>query len=160
MFQRIWRYLNALINGKLDEWEDPEIILNQATKEMKENQIKNRELAVQAITQKNNLQAEVDKAERMVAELERRATVAVQAGNRELAKQFLKEKALHDQTLQSMLSSKDFGALQAPASQERFQRLNQPPLFLGLQIFFDRLRAGPGVDGASARSAVSLEVQQ
>ena len=42
MFQRIWRYLNALINGKLDEWEDPEIILNQATKEMKENQIKNR----------------------------------------------------------------------------------------------------------------------
>jgi phage shock protein A len=102
MFQRIWRYLNALINGKLDEWEDPEIILNQATKEMKENQIKNRELAVQAITQKNNLQAEVDKEERMVAELERRATVAVQAGNRELAKQFLKEKALHDQTLESM----------------------------------------------------------
>jgi phage shock protein A len=102
MFKRIWRYLNALINGKLDEWEDPEIILNQATKEMKENQIKNRELAVQAITQKNNLQAEVDKSERMVAELERRATVAVQAGNRELAKQFLKEKALHDQTLQSM----------------------------------------------------------
>jgi phage shock protein A len=102
MFQRIWRYLNALINGKLDEWEDPEIILNQATKEMKENQIKNRELAVQAITQKNNLQAEVDKEERMVAELERRATVAIQAGNRELAKQFLKEKALHDQTLESM----------------------------------------------------------
>ena len=102
MFKRIWRYLNALINGKLDEWEDPEIILNQATKEMKENQIKNRELAVQAITQKNNLQAEGEKAERMVAELERRATVAVQAGNRELAKQFLKEKALHDQTLESM----------------------------------------------------------
>ena len=102
MFQRIWRYLNALINGKLDEWEDPEIILNQATKEMKENQIKNRELAVQAITQKNNLQAEVDKEERMVAELERRATLAVQSGNRELAKQFLKEKALHDQTLTSM----------------------------------------------------------
>ena len=102
MWQRFWRYLNALINGKLDEWEDPEIILNQATREMKENQIKNRELAVQAITQKNNLQAEVDKEERMVAELERRATVSVQAGNRELAKQFLKEKALHDQTLESM----------------------------------------------------------
>ncbi|HLJ54343.1 MAG TPA: PspA/IM30 family protein [Chthonomonadaceae bacterium] len=102
MFQRIWRYLNALINGKLDEWEDPEIILNQATREMRENQIKNRELAVQAITQKNNLQAEVDKEERTVAELERRATLALQSGNRELAKQFLKEKALHDQTLESM----------------------------------------------------------
>ncbi|HZP81690.1 MAG TPA: PspA/IM30 family protein [Chthonomonadaceae bacterium] len=102
MFKRIWRYLRALVMGKLDEWEDPEIILNEAVREMKENQIKNRELAVQAITQKNNLQAEVDKEERMVAELERKATLALQSGNRELAKQFLKEKALHDQTLQSM----------------------------------------------------------
>src|SRR5437016_13044640 len=104
VFTRMWRYLKALVNGKLDQWEDPELILNEAVKEMKENQIKNRELAVQAITQKNNLQAEVDKEERMVAELERRATVSVQAGNRELAKQFLKEKALHDHTLASMLN--------------------------------------------------------
>lgn len=102
MFKRMWRYLRALVMGKLDEWEDPEIILNEAVREMKENQIKNRELAVQAITQKNNLQAEVDKEERIVAEMERKATLALQAGNRELAKQFLKEKALHDQTLQSM----------------------------------------------------------
>ncbi len=68
-FVRAWRYLKALISGKLDKWEDPEIILNEAVREMKENQIKNRELAVQAITQKNNLQAEVDKEERLVAEL-------------------------------------------------------------------------------------------
>ena len=58
---------------------------------MKENQIKNRELAVQAITQKNNLQAEVDKQERLAADLENKATRSLQAGNRELAKQFLKE---------------------------------------------------------------------
>src|SRR5579871_6445446 len=101
-FVRAWRYLKALISGKLDEWEDPEIILTQAVNEMKENQIKNRELAVQAITQKNNLQSEVDKEERLVAELERKAALALQSGNRELAKQFLKEKGLHDQTLESM----------------------------------------------------------
>src|SRR5579871_1767721 len=69
---------------------------------MKENQIKNRELAVQAITQKNNLQAEVDKEERLVAEYEKKATIALQGGNRELAKQFLREKALNDQTLGSL----------------------------------------------------------
>ncbi len=102
MFKRMWRYLRALVMGKLDQWEDPELILNEAVREMKENQIKNRELAVQAITQKNNLQAEVDKEERIVAEMERKATLALQSGNRELAKQFLKEKALHDQTLTSM----------------------------------------------------------
>jgi phage shock protein A len=101
-FVRAWRYLRALISGKLDQWEDPEIILNEAVREMKDNQIKNRELAVQAITQKNNLQAEVDKEERLVAELERKAALALQSGNREVAKQFLKEKGLHDQTLESM----------------------------------------------------------
>ena len=85
-FNRAWRYLLALINGNLDKWENPEIILNEAVREMKENQIKNRELAVQAITQKNNLQAEVDKEERLVAEYERKATLALQSGNRELAK--------------------------------------------------------------------------
>ena len=101
-FTRFWRYLRALLNGKLDQLEDPEIILNEAVREMKENQGKNRELAVQAITQKNNLQAEVDKEERIVAEMERKATVALQAGNREMAKQFLREKGLHDRTLESM----------------------------------------------------------
>jgi len=99
---RFFRYLRALINGNLDQWENPEVIINEAVREMKENQIKNRELAVQAITQKNNLQAEVDKETRLVAEFERKATLALQGGNRELAKSFLKEKALHDQTLQSM----------------------------------------------------------
>ena len=101
-FTRAWRYLMALMQGKLDQWEDPEIIINEAMREAKDNQIKNRELAVQAITQKNNLQAEVDKEERLVAEFERKATLALQSGNRELAKQFLKEKALHDQSLGSM----------------------------------------------------------
>ena len=92
----------ALMQGKLDQWEDPEVIINEAQREARENQIKNRELAVQAITQKNNLQAEVDKSERMVAEFERKATLALQSGNRELAKQFLKEKAMYDQTLATM----------------------------------------------------------
>src|SRR5579871_4399913 len=101
-FTRFFRYLRALINGNLDKWENPEIIINEAVREMKENQIKNRELAVQAITQKNNLQAEVDKETRLVAEFERKATMALTGGNRELAKSFLREKALHDQTLQTL----------------------------------------------------------
>ncbi len=101
-FTRFWRYLKALLNGKLDQYEDPEVILNEAVREMKDNQIKNRELAVQAITEKNNLQAVVDKEERTVAELEKKATIALQGGNRDLARQFLKEKALHEQTLENM----------------------------------------------------------
>ncbi len=101
-FARFWQYFKSLLHGKLDQWEDPEIIINNAVREMKDSQIKNRELAVQAITQRNNLQAEVDKNERVVAQLEQKAELALRSGNRELAKQFLKEKANYDQTLESM----------------------------------------------------------
>ncbi|MCX6381977.1 MAG: PspA/IM30 family protein [Armatimonadetes bacterium] len=101
-FVRAWRYLKSLLHGKLDQWEDPEIIINDAVREMKESQIKNREMAVQAITQRNNLQKEVDNQERTVADLEKKAMMALQGGNRELAKQFLKEKATYEQTLGSM----------------------------------------------------------
>lgn len=102
VFKRIINYLRALIMGKLDEWEDPEHIINDAVRQMRENQVKNRELAVQAITQKNNLQAEVDKLTRQVADLEKKAVTALQAGNRELAKVFLKEKAQYENTLEVM----------------------------------------------------------
>ncbi len=101
-FVRAWRYLKSLLHGKLDQWEDPEIIINEAVREMKDSQIKNREMAVQAITQRNNLQKEVDNQERTVADLEKKAMMALQGGNRELAKQFLKEKATYEQTLGSM----------------------------------------------------------
>ncbi len=104
---RFFRYLKALINGNLDQWENPEVIINEAVREMKENQARNRELAVQAITQKNNIQAEVDKETRLVAEFERKATLALQGGNRELARSFLREKAMHDQMLGTMRGSLD-----------------------------------------------------
>lgn len=105
VWKRMMRYLRALIMGKLDELEDPEMMINETMREMRENQIKNRELAVQAITQKNNLQAEVDKLERSVTDLENKATRSLQAGNRELAKTFLREKSIQEQTLATMRTS-------------------------------------------------------
>ena len=52
MFSRIMRYLKGLLGFKLDQLEDPEILLQQAQQEMREAQAKNRERAVQAITRK------------------------------------------------------------------------------------------------------------
>ncbi len=79
-----------------------EEVLNQAVQEMKESQIRNREYAVQAITQKNNLQAEVDKEERMLAEFKRKALKTLDEGNRPLAEQFYKERQRHEQTCEIM----------------------------------------------------------
>jgi phage shock protein A len=104
-FKRIYNYLRGLIFGTLDKWESPEVILDQAVREMKDSQIKNRERAVQAITQKNNLANMVDKEEKIVRSLEGKATLALQQGNRELARTILREKGTRDGTLEQLRSS-------------------------------------------------------
>ena len=101
MLSRIMRYLKGMLGFKLDQLEDPEILLQQATQEMKEAQAKNRERAVQAITQKNNLQALVDQTQKMVDNLQAKAELALKNGDRDLARQLLVEKGQYDATLQS-----------------------------------------------------------
>jgi phage shock protein A len=105
MFKRIYRYLRALIFGKLDQWENPEVILDEAVREMRDGQIKNRERAVQAITQKNNLQAMVDRDEKISRDLEAKAAIALQQGNRELARTILREKGQRDTSLEQLRAS-------------------------------------------------------
>ncbi len=92
MFRRIMGYLKALFGIKMDSWEDPEVLIAQAQTEMKEAQAKNRERAVQAITQKNLLQAEVEKTTKAMANLDAKAQMALKNGDRDLALQLLREK--------------------------------------------------------------------
>ncbi len=72
MFGRIWRYLKALVLGKLDEMEDPEVLLQQAQREMRDNLAANRQRAITAITQKNNLKSLLDEQEKRIAQSRRR----------------------------------------------------------------------------------------
>lgn len=105
MLSRIMRYLKGLLGFKLDQLEDPEILLQQAQQEMREAQAKNRERAVQAITAKNNLQAEVDRTQKMVANLGAKAELALKNGDRDLARQLLVEKGQYDTALTSLNAS-------------------------------------------------------
>lgn len=105
MFGRIWRYIQGLLGFKLDQLEDPEILLQQAQQEMRENQAKNRERAVQAITQKNNLQAEADKTQKIVDNLQAKAELALKNGDRDLARQLLVEKGQYETTLVTIQQS-------------------------------------------------------
>jgi len=99
MLGRIMRYIKGLLGFKLDQLEDPEILLQQAQQEMRENQAKNRERAVQAITQKNNLQALVDQTQKTVDNLQAKAEVALRNGDKDLARQLLVEKQQYEGTL-------------------------------------------------------------
>lgn len=107
MLQRIFGYLKALFSGKLDQLEDPDVLLKQAQDEMQELHAKNREQAVQALTQKNNLQVEVDRTTKEVNDLQLKAEMALKQGNRDLALQLLREKQAREANLTSLQTSLD-----------------------------------------------------
>jgi phage shock protein A len=79
--------------------DDAEILLQLAQSQMREAQAKNRERAVQAITQKNNLQALVDQTQKMVTRLEERAETARQADDLDLEQGLLAERGQYLLTL-------------------------------------------------------------
>jgi phage shock protein A len=107
MFGRLWRYLKALFLGKLDELENPEVLLQEAAREMRENLAANRQRAVTAITQKNNLKSLLDEQEKRVAQLEAQAEMAVKRGDRDLARRVLREKMTFEETITSTRVSYD-----------------------------------------------------
>lgn len=86
----------------MDKLEDPEIMLDQAKRDMQEALIQNREKAVQAIAQRNRLQAMYDEQVRKAAQLENQAAAALKQGNRDLARNFIREKATTDASLESL----------------------------------------------------------
>lgn len=102
---RFFRWLKALFNRGMDRLEDPEIMLDQARRDMQETLIGNREKAVQAITQKNRLQGMYDDAVKRSTQLESQATMALKQGNRELARQFIREKTNNDATIATLQGS-------------------------------------------------------
>jgi phage shock protein A len=100
--KRFFAWLRALFGRTMDKLEDPEVMLDQARRDMTQALVANREKAVQAITQKNKLQGMMDEAERKSSQLEQQAATALKQGNRELARNFLREKATTDATLESL----------------------------------------------------------
>lgn len=103
--RRFFNWLKALFNRMMNKLEDPDLMLDQARRDMQETLRDNKEKAVQAITQRNNLQAMVDEHERKTAQLEQQAVMALKQDNRDLARQFLREKANYSTTLESLKAS-------------------------------------------------------
>lgn len=94
--RRFFNWLKAIFNRGMDKLEDPDIMLDQARRDMQQALAQNRERAVQAITQRNLLQMNLDQVLAKSKQLENQATMALQQGKRELALQFMREKATND----------------------------------------------------------------
>lgn len=85
--------------------DDAEALLQHAQSQMREAQAKNRERAVQAITAKNQLQAQVDQAQRMVDNLGAKAQKAHEAGDFDLERHLTIEQAQYERSLQKLKTS-------------------------------------------------------
>jgi Phage shock protein A (IM30), suppresses sigma54-dependent transcription len=105
MLKRFWNYIKSLFGMGLDKLENPDILLEQAQREMTEMHARNRERAVQAITQKNNLQQMVDDLQKRVDNLQAKAELALKRGDRDLALQLLKEKQGYEISLNTTKES-------------------------------------------------------
>lgn len=105
MFKRLINLFRSWFGFGLDKLENPDILLDQARREMQELHQRNRERAVQAITQKNNLQQMVEDLQRTVDNLQSKAEFALKRGERDVALQLLKEKQSYEESLSTTKES-------------------------------------------------------
>lgn len=105
--QRFFNWLKSLFNRAMDKVEDPEMMLDQARRDMQQTLVANREKAVQAITQKNRLQNMLDETKQKSASLENKAAMALKAGDRETATMLMREKMNNDASLATLQQSYD-----------------------------------------------------
>lgn len=102
---RFWRTVRAWLSGAdameayAPDGEDPEALLARAQQEMQELHARNRDRAVRAITQKNNLQQMMDDTQKRVEILQGRAETADNHGDSEMADKLRLEAAAFQQTL-------------------------------------------------------------
>jgi phage shock protein A len=97
--KRFWKWLQALFNLFMDKVEDPMMMIDQAKRDMQESLVKNRERAVQAITQRNNLAALERNCKAQIERNKAQAAMALKQGNRPLALQFAKEMSVNEAQL-------------------------------------------------------------
>ena len=105
--KRFFNWFKAIFNRTMDKVEDPDIMLDQAKRDMQQAIVSNREKAVQAITAKNRLQSLLEDMKRKSATLESQAATALKTGNREMAATFMREKMNNDASVTQLQTSYD-----------------------------------------------------
>jgi phage shock protein A len=99
---RFFNWIKALFNRGMDKLEDPDIMLDQARRDMQAALSGNQEKAIQAITQRNQLEKLLQDQQAKSAALEKNAETALKQGDRDTARAFLREKANADANIQGL----------------------------------------------------------
>eukprot|EP00527_Entomoneis_sp_CCMP2396_P000233 CAMPEP_0198136916 /NCGR_PEP_ID=MMETSP1443-20131203/468_1 /TAXON_ID=186043 /ORGANISM="Entomoneis sp., Strain CCMP2396" /LENGTH=315 /DNA_ID=CAMNT_0043798213 /DNA_START=33 /DNA_END=980 /DNA_ORIENTATION=+ len=97
LFDRFSRVAKANINNVLKTLEDPEKILNQAVEDMQTDLVKVRQSYAEVTATQRRLLKQKEQAEAMSADWYKRAQLALQKGEEELAREALSRRQVHQE---------------------------------------------------------------
>lgn len=92
IFQRITKLVEANVNSMLDKAEDPEVMVRQLIREMEESIIELRRETVKAVGARKLLEKKMLLLNEKSADLQQKATLALENGNEDLARKLLEQK--------------------------------------------------------------------
>ncbi|MEB3337238.1 MAG: PspA/IM30 family protein [Leptolyngbyaceae bacterium] len=102
LLDRISRVIRANINSLVGQAEDPEKILEQAVLDMQEELIQLRQAVAQAIATQKRTERQYAQAHSTAEEWYRRAQLALQKGDDNLAREALTRRKSYEETAQAM----------------------------------------------------------
>jgi phage shock protein A len=123
VFGRIWRLIKGWLLIGVEKAEDPEVILTEAQESMRRELEKAKESAVQAIAARNQLRGVLQDQMNTIASLEAKARAALKAGDEDLARQLLMEKATYDQNIENLKGQLEQAEQAAVAVKENIKRM-------------------------------------
>jgi phage shock protein A len=97
IFSRLAQLIKSNLNDLISKSEDPEKMLNQVVLEMSNQLIEAKKQVAASIADEKRLAKQLEQETANATEWERRAMMALRAGNEELAKEALARKKEHDQ---------------------------------------------------------------
>ncbi|MFH1810837.1 MAG: PspA/IM30 family protein [Pseudomonadota bacterium] len=96
IFNRIGTVVKSNVNSMITDLEEPEKMLTQALLDMQQQLVESKKQVALAIADEKRLAKQLENERAQSAEWERKAMLAVKAGNDELAKEALMRKQEHD----------------------------------------------------------------
>jgi phage shock protein A len=102
MFDRIKKMMGAMVTSGVNKLETPEVLLEQAESELKDNTKKLKESWTESVVQEKMFEKQIQKNQEELTTWEKRATLAVQHNNDEVATECLKKKQEHSQNAQNL----------------------------------------------------------
>jgi phage shock protein A len=96
IFSRLGTLLKSNVNDAISKAEDPEKMLNQMLLDMQGQMVEAKKQVAVAIADEKRLQKQFEQEKQLAVEWEKKAMLAIKAGNDDLAKQALVRKTEHE----------------------------------------------------------------